>query len=213
MPEAICDTSPIQYLHPVGLLHLLPQFYTRIVVPPAVVDELDQGRTIGIDLPDVRALPWMKIQAPKGLEKVPTATDLGAGEKEVLALGMQVPGSVVILDERLGRSYASALKLRFTGTLGILLSATVEGRIPRIEPVIEHLNRLGFRLTAETHAARSSSQKGWRMSLPTFSSADRFSVPTDFMDHRSFVYHPPTIPSASSIEHQCGHFFNVAPWE
>ncbi len=46
---------------------------------------------------------------------------------------MQVPGSVVILDERLGRSYASALKLRFTGTLGILLSATVEGRIPRIE--------------------------------------------------------------------------------
>ena len=153
MPEAICDTSPIQYLHPVGLLHLLPQFYTRIVVPPAVVDELDQGRTIGIDLPDVRALPWMKIQAPKGLEKVPTATDLGAGEKEVLALGMQVPGSVVILDERLGRSYASALKLRFTGTLGILLSATVEGRIPRIEPVVEHLNRLGFRLAAETHAA------------------------------------------------------------
>jgi predicted nucleic acid-binding protein len=153
VPEAICDTSPIQYLHQVGLLHLLPQFYTRVVAPPAVLDELDQGRAIGVDLPDVRALPWMEIQAPKGLEKVPTVTDLGAGEKEVLALGMQVPGSVVILDERLGRSYASALKLSFTGTLGILLRAKVEGRIPRIEPVIEHLNRLGFRLTAETHAA------------------------------------------------------------
>jgi uncharacterized protein len=87
VPEAICDTSPIQYLHQVGFLHLLPEFYTRIVVPPAVVDELDQGRAIGIDLPDIHALPWMKIQAPKGLEKVPTATDLGAGEKEVLALG------------------------------------------------------------------------------------------------------------------------------
>jgi len=134
-------------------LHLLPEFYSRIVVPPAVVDELDQGRAIGIDLPDVRTLPWMKTQAPKGLEKVPAATDLGAGEKEVLALGMQIPGSVVILDERLGRSYALALKLSFTGTLGILLRAKVEGRIPRIEPVVEHLNRLGFRLAAETHAA------------------------------------------------------------
>jgi predicted nucleic acid-binding protein len=102
VPEAICDTSPIQYLHQIGFLHLLPEFYTRIVVPPAVVDELDQGRAIGIDLPDVHALPWMKIQAPKGLEKVPTATDLGAGEKEVLALGLQIPGSVMILDERLG---------------------------------------------------------------------------------------------------------------
>ncbi len=33
--------------------------------------------------------------------RVPTVADLGAGEKEVLALGMQVPDIVMILDERL----------------------------------------------------------------------------------------------------------------
>jgi predicted nucleic acid-binding protein len=65
VPDAICDTSPIQYLHQLGLLHLLPEFYSRIVVPPAVVDELDRGRAIGIDLPDVRALRWMKIRPQK----------------------------------------------------------------------------------------------------------------------------------------------------
>jgi hypothetical protein len=43
--EAICDTSQIQYLHQVDLLHLRPQFYTRIVVPPAVVDELNQRQS------------------------------------------------------------------------------------------------------------------------------------------------------------------------
>jgi predicted nucleic acid-binding protein len=117
------------------------------------VDELERGRAIGVDLPDVRALPWLKIQAPEGLDKVPTAADLGAGEKEVLALGMQVPGAVVILDERLGRLHAKALQLTFTGTLGILLHAKVEGRIPRIAPLIEHLGGLGFRLSARTHAA------------------------------------------------------------
>ena len=153
MREAICDTSPIQYLHQIGFLHLLAEFYTRTVIPPAVVDELERGRAIGIDLPEVRALTWVKIQAPEGLDKVPTAADLGAGEKEVLALGMQVPGAVVIVDERLGRLYAEALKLTFTGTLGILLRAKVEGLIPRIEPLLEHLGRLGFRLSARTHVA------------------------------------------------------------
>jgi len=151
--EAICDTSPIQYLHQVGLLHLLAEFYTRIIVPPAVVDELERGRSIGVDLPDVRALPWLTIQAPEWLDKAPTATDLGAGEREVLALGGQAPGAVVILDERLGRLHAESLKLTFTGTLGILLRAKAEGRISLIKPLLDQLDDLGFRLSAKTRAA------------------------------------------------------------
>jgi uncharacterized protein len=151
--EAICDTSPIQYLHQTGFLHLLAELYARVYIPPAVVDELERNRSIGVDLPDVRAVPWLTIQAPEGLDKVLAAADLGAGEKEVLALGMQVPGAVLVLDERLGRLHAEALKLTFTGTMGILLRAKVEGRIPRIEPLLEHLDLLRFRLSARTRAA------------------------------------------------------------
>ena len=153
MHEAICDTSPIQYLHQTGFLHLLAEFYTRIIIPPAVVDELERGRSIGVDLPDVRALPWLTIQAPEELDKVLAAADLGAGEKEVLALGTELPAAVLILDERLGRLHAEALKLTFTGTIGILLRAKVEGRIPRIDHLLEHLGLLGFRLSARTRAA------------------------------------------------------------
>jgi predicted nucleic acid-binding protein len=140
-------------LHQTGYLHLLDEFYTRTLIPPAVVRELELGRAIGIDLPEIGMLPWMKIQAPEGLDKVPTATDLGAGEKEVLALGLQAPNAVVILDERLARLHAEALKLNFTGTLGILLRAKVGGRIARLEPVLAFLDRLGFRLSAKTQAA------------------------------------------------------------
>lgn len=114
---------------------------------------MEQGRAIGIDLPDIRALPWVKIQAPEGFDKVPMAADLGAGEKEVLALGLQVPAAVVILDDRLGRLYAKALKLTVSGTLGILLRARSEGRIAEIEPLLDQLDRLGFRLSARTRAA------------------------------------------------------------
>jgi uncharacterized protein len=151
--EAVCDTSPIQYLHQTGYLHFLDEFYTRTLIPPAVARELELGRALGIDLPNVGVLPWMKIQAPEGLGKVPTAPDLGAGEKEVLALGLQVANAVLILDERLARLHAEALKLTFTGTLGILLRAKVEGRVSRIGPVLEQLDRLKFRMSARTRAA------------------------------------------------------------
>jgi len=123
------------------------------VIPPAVVEELERGKAMGVDLPVVRALPWLAIQAPEGLDRVPTVADLGAGEKEVLALGIQIPGTVVILGERLARLHAQALKLTFTGPLGILLRAKAEGRFPQIEPVLAHLDRLGFRLSAKTRTA------------------------------------------------------------
>jgi predicted nucleic acid-binding protein len=87
------------------------------------------------------------------MDPVPAATDLGAGESEVLALGLELTNAIVILDDRLGRYYAEALKLTFTGTLGILLRAKVEGFFPRIEPVLEQLERLRFRLSPRTRDA------------------------------------------------------------
>jgi predicted nucleic acid-binding protein len=131
----------------------LDEFYTRTLVPPAVARELELGRALGVDLPDIGALPWVKIQTPEGLDKVPTVADLGAGEKEVLALGLQVPNVVVILDERLGRLQAEVLKLPFTGTLGILLRAKVAGRMSQIGPVLEQLDQLKFRLSSKTRIA------------------------------------------------------------
>ena len=131
----------------------MDEFYTRTLIPPAVARELELGRAIGVDLPDIGVLPWMKIQAPEGLDKVPTAADLGAGEKEVLALGLQVPNAVLILDEQIGRLQAEILKLTFTDTLGILLRAKVEGRISRNRPVLDQLDQLKFRLSPKTNAA------------------------------------------------------------
>jgi predicted nucleic acid-binding protein len=123
------------------------------LIPPAVVLELERGRAIGIDLPDTNSLPWLPIQAPKRMDRVPAVTDLGAGEREVLALGTEVASAVAILDDRLARYYAEALKLTLTGTLGILLRAKVEGIVTRIEPVIDQLEHLKFRLSRRTRDA------------------------------------------------------------
>ncbi len=54
--EVFCNTSPLQYLHQLGQLRLLHDLAGRIVVPPAVVQELSGGCTKGLDLPDIAAL-------------------------------------------------------------------------------------------------------------------------------------------------------------
>lgn len=84
MPEVICNTSPIQYLHQLQLLHILPALAGQVIVPPAVVDELMEGRTLGIHLPDLTVLSWVEIRRPVSELAVPLITDLGRGETEVL---------------------------------------------------------------------------------------------------------------------------------
>lgn len=80
-------------------------------------------------------------------------TDLGPGETEVLALALEAAAPIVIFDDALGRQAAEFLKLRLTGTLGLLLDAKRKGLIARVGPVLDELQALGFRVAAHTRTA------------------------------------------------------------
>jgi len=99
LPDIVCDTSPIQYLHQIDLLHLLPALAGRIFIPPAVLHELDEGRSIGIDLPDVKALAWLTVCCPTATSIMPFKYELGPGETEVLMLTMEMSGVVAVPDD------------------------------------------------------------------------------------------------------------------
>lgn len=109
MPEVICNTSPLQYLHQLGLLHILPTLAGEVIVPPAVVDELEEGRALGVNLPEVMALDWITIRRPVSEPAVPLVTDLGPGETEVLMLALESREAVVVLDDALARRVAEPL--------------------------------------------------------------------------------------------------------
>ncbi|MBI3301920.1 MAG: DUF3368 domain-containing protein [Deltaproteobacteria bacterium] len=153
MPEIICNTSPIQYLWQLGLLHLLPTLTGRVVVPSAVVEELAVGRARGVDLPDPQALDWMITRRPVSLAALPLVNDLGPGETEVLALALESTDAVVILDDALARQVAETLGIRLTGTLGVLLDAKRAGLVPAVAPLLDQLQALRFRLASHTRAA------------------------------------------------------------
>lgn len=153
MPDIICDTSPIQYLYQLGLLHILPALSKRVVVPPTVVEEISVGLAYGVSLPDLKVLEWVQVRVPAGEPALPLVTDLGPGETEVLMLALESPNAVAVLDDALARRMAETIGLRFTGTLGLLLDAKQAGLIPEVSPLLEQLDALRFRLAPQTRVA------------------------------------------------------------
>jgi predicted nucleic acid-binding protein len=153
LPDVICNTSPIQYLHQLELLHILRALAGGVIVPPAVVDELAEGRALGVNLPDLTALDWVTVRRPVSELAVPLVTNLGPGETEVLMLALESREAVVVLDDALARRVAETLGLRLTGTLGLLLDAKRAGLIPAVGPFLNQLQALHFRVAPHTRAA------------------------------------------------------------
>jgi uncharacterized protein len=153
LSEVICNTSPLQYLHQLGRLDLLPSLVSRVVVPTAVAAELAEGRRLGLDLPVPENLPWVKLREAKVAPLSALAAALGPGETAVLALALAAKDVIVILDDALARRQAETLGLRLTGTLGILLDAKRAGLISAVAPLADDLQRLGFRLSSATRQA------------------------------------------------------------
>jgi predicted nucleic acid-binding protein len=157
LPEIVCDTSPLQYLHQLGLLNLLPDLIRQVTIPSAVADELDAGKTLGLNLPDVKSLNWITVISPKSGDLPITVTGLGQGEMEVLLLALEfnakAKGAIAIIDDARARDVAERLGIKLTGTLGILLDAKRLGLVSEVAPLIERLQTLGFRLASQTREA------------------------------------------------------------
>lgn len=152
MAEFVCNTSPIQYLHQLGQLGLLHAIATTVSIPPAVASEIARGIALGIDLPDMTSLPWIRIRAPQGIVTQRWQSKLGPGESEVLQLGLEMPGSLVVIDDRVARGVAAWLRLPLKGTIGLLIDAKNVGLIGEARPLFDQLDALGFRLAQSTRA-------------------------------------------------------------
>lgn len=150
MPEMIVvDTSPIFYLHRLGLLDILNKLYGVVTVPKAVQHELKQGYLQGEDVPHIEGYPWINVVGVRLPQYLSLIADLGRGESEVLAIAADNPSALVVLDDKLARTIAEMQGFRLTGTVGVLLRAKEKKLIPSLKPAMERLVEVNFRLQPE----------------------------------------------------------------
>jgi predicted nucleic acid-binding protein len=144
MPEAISNTSPLVYLYRVDAVKWLPELFREFWVPQAVVTELQEGRRRGYDVPIPGDYEWLRVVAPRSVPSEWLTSDLGTGELETMALALENPGRVVLLDDALARRIAQAAGLEVWGTLRVLLEAKSQGLIDSIRPLLQRLRDSGM---------------------------------------------------------------------
>lgn len=67
-----------------------------------------------------------------------------------MALALEIPEAVVILDDLLARRVAETMGIQLTGTLGVMLAAKRVGLIEAIAPILDKLQALRFRVSPTT---------------------------------------------------------------
>lgn len=160
-PIVIVNTSPLLYLHQINHLNLLQALYKNITAPVAVQQELEIGRQQGIDVPAIDQIPWIQLRQVESISLVPAVIDLGQGETAVIALGLEIHNSLLILDDQLGRRIANLCKLKYTGTIGVLVKAKQTGLIESVGAALSQLQSKGMWLSDTViHEARRLAGEG-----------------------------------------------------
>ena len=149
MLKAISNTSPLLYLYRIDGMDWLPKLFDEVWTPEAVGNELQAGRSKGYDVPNPDEYSWLSIVNPRSTPSEWLALDLGAGEIAAMALALENPDRVVLLDDMLARRTAQAAGLPVWGTLKVLLEAKSHGLIDQIEPYVIKLSDSGMWISAE----------------------------------------------------------------
>jgi predicted nucleic acid-binding protein len=118
----LSDTSPINYLVLIGHVDILPTLFTQVVVPAAVVTELQhRGAPEAVQRWISQPPAWLLIRTPS--HQVDPNLRLGQGEAEAISLAVELHATLLLMDDRRGRQEAEARGLSVAGTLNVLAAA------------------------------------------------------------------------------------------
>ena len=140
MPKTIIsDTSCFIILKNIGELELLHKVYGEIITTIEIATEF------GETLPD-----WVeiKIVTDKYRQQL-LEMQIDKGESSAIALALETPDCTIILDDYKARKIADQLGLHFTGTIGVIVKAKLNGVIPSIKPILQKIKETDFRFSNE----------------------------------------------------------------
>lgn len=151
MPKTIIsDTSCFIILSKIEELDLLKRVYGQITTTPDIVEEFGEA------MPE-----WVLIESVSDSSKQRILElQIDKGEASAIALAMETPQSTLILDDFKARKIAQQLGISYTGTLGVIIKAKLNGIIPSIKPYLEKMKVTNFRISEvlELEALREANE-------------------------------------------------------
>jgi len=146
---AVSDTSPLNYLILLGEGDLLARLFDEVWIPPAVAAELTRPNTPQEVSAWLAARPaWLRLAEAPDTGVLPAIPRLHQGEREAIALGMDLRSDFLLLDERPARSVARDLGLPVMGTLALLQLAAQRGLV-NLPSALARLMKTNFRASPE----------------------------------------------------------------
>lgn len=138
----ISDTSCLILLSKIDEFNLLKSIAKKVYITPAIFDEF------GKELPD-----WIIIKSPLNnqYQKIFEA-DIDPGEASAIALSLELENSILLIDDLKGRKTADRLKIKYSGTFGLILRAKQEGIISSVKPILEKIRATNFRFSESLYS-------------------------------------------------------------
>lgn len=144
----VADTSVLIYLGKLEILWVLRELYGVVHVPGEVWREAVRASPHELEveaIEDARAQAWLvvcEVEIHTDLKEA----GLDVGELAAISLAIDEHADEVLLDDGLARREAGKFGLNVRGTVGVLVEARRSGLIGRVEPLLDELLTLGFRV-------------------------------------------------------------------
>lgn len=142
----VANSTPLIALSKIGLFELLKEYFEEVIITSEVYAEVV---TRGGDLfgaREVSTSEWIKIIDPDNRLAVESlSVHLGKGEAEAIILAKE-KNTLLLIDDKDGRTMAANLGVPVTGTVGLLKLAAEEGKVD-LKDTLDELMASGFRLS------------------------------------------------------------------
>ena len=144
----VADTTPIHYLILIGEIEVLKELFGRVIIPQAVFDELHRDRTPPLVRGWMDSAPaWLEVKSAS-LSLTDVAKSLGKGEREAIALAMELKVDALLLDDKRAKNEARRRNIPVITILNILETAAERGWL-ELPDAVARLRQTNFYLPPE----------------------------------------------------------------
>ena len=149
--RAVADSTPLIYLSAISQFDLLRLYFSSVLIPNAVHEEVVRAGDEQHGALETRAgveEGWITVVYPTNDPRIAFLLDQGMTptDAHVVVLAQERQADLLIADDAMVRKQAQSLGLPLLGTLGILLNAQRDGHLPDLKVVLDQLIAAGFYL-------------------------------------------------------------------